>query len=44
MFEDKIENGASKVKKISGKELFNKILTGMSIGIVIALNPGALLG
>ncbi|GAA0731138.1 PTS sugar transporter subunit IIC [Clostridium malenominatum] len=30
--------------KINAKEFFNKILTGMSIGIVVALIPSALLG
>lgn len=30
--------------KISGKEFFNKVLAGLSIGIVVALVPGALLG
>lgn len=31
-------------QKLSGKEFFNKILAGLSIGIVVALVPGALLG
>lgn len=32
------------MKDLSFKEFFNKILTGMSVGIVVALIPGALLG
>ncbi|NFO55644.1 PTS sugar transporter subunit IIC [Clostridium botulinum] len=31
-------------EKLSKKEFFNKILTGMSIGIIVALVPSALLG
>lgn len=31
-------------EKLSAKDFFNKILTGMSIGIIVALVPSALLG
>lgn len=35
---------SEKQQKISAKEFFNKVLAGLSIGIVVALVPGALLG
>ncbi|MBU5593491.1 PTS sugar transporter subunit IIC [Clostridium sp. MSJ-4] len=34
----------SKTQKMTGKDFFNKVLAGLSIGIVVALVPGALLG